>query len=670
MADLTYTLNLAGNLFGKLKQINILNEEQLDKWSEVQKKVVSATNSMNNMGKSIGSMNQRISALRAQKEWIPSSNREAIRATNKEIKELEREVEKLESLNGGKLEGWWEELKTSVPALNALTNPLALAAAGTYKLTEYLGGSKQAYLEESVEVTKLSQIMKNTMGARQEEIESILELTSAQQKLGVIGDEVQLSGAQELSTYLQKSESLKKLLPAMNNMLAQQYGLNASQEQAANIGMMMGKVMEGQTQALSRYGYRFTEAEEKLLKTGTEAQRAAILYDIITNSVGNVNEAIANTPEGKLVQQANNMGDLQERVGKLVILSESAFSPVIGKVGEFMDKIITFFETHSEKIEGIIGNVVVVITGAMNVLWKVLGWVKDGFMGFINGIRSGSFVLTSLAIIIGVITTAIILYSVWTKIVAIATQVWAGAQALLNTIMTLNPIGLVIMGIVALIAIIAFVCYKIEGWGSLWEGIIGFMKFGFLGFVESVKLYFNTLVSGILTGIDLIKLGWYKFKEAIGIGDSSENQKAIAEINSSVEERQKAIAEGAGKVAEYSKKAKESLGKIEMKWDSEKTLGDFFSSTQEQLGIGTNAQLQASIGGVGGDKLDGEGSNGSKTNEAIVTGGSRNTVVNINIGDVGRQMTFYGSFSENKNDIKRELTSLMSEILGMAETQV
>lgn len=68
---------------------------------------------------------------------------------------------------------------------------------------------------------KLAQVMRNTMGASNDEMASIKELASAQQKLGVIGDEVQLAGAQELGTYLSKADSLKKLMPVMNDMLAQ-----------------------------------------------------------------------------------------------------------------------------------------------------------------------------------------------------------------------------------------------------------------------------------------------------------------------------------------------------------------------------------------------------------------------------------------------------------------
>lgn len=175
---------------------------------------------------------------------------------------------------------------------------------------------------------KLAQVMKNTMGATAEQIDSIKELASAQQKLGVIGDEVQLAGAQELGTYLEKTESLKKLMPVMNDMLAQQYGLNASQEQATQIAAMMGKVMDGQVGALSRYGYKFSDAQEAILKYGTEEQKVATLTDVITKSVGGMNEALANTPEGKLKQAANRIGDIKERIGSFAVKVETALLPL------------------------------------------------------------------------------------------------------------------------------------------------------------------------------------------------------------------------------------------------------------------------------------------------------------------------------------------------------
>jgi predicted nucleic acid-binding Zn-ribbon protein len=97
---LTYILELKSNVDAKLKQINILNDQQLASWGKVQTQVNAANATMSNMGRSIGSLSQRVAALRAQKEWIPAGNTVAIRATNREIKSLEAEINRLNSLNG------------------------------------------------------------------------------------------------------------------------------------------------------------------------------------------------------------------------------------------------------------------------------------------------------------------------------------------------------------------------------------------------------------------------------------------------------------------------------------------------------------------------------------------------------------------------------------------
>ena len=209
----------------------------------------------------------------------------------KKVDGLEKEVD---SLNKTKLTG----ISGSFSGFLKTVGPIAIMTAGVVKLTQAIGNSRGAYEAQAVAERQLSAVMRNTMGSRREDIQSILDLASAQQKLGVIGDEVQLSGAQELATYLTKTGTLERLIPVMNDMLAQQYGLNASQEQAAQIASMLGKVMDGQTGALSRYGYKFDEAQEKVLKFGTEAKRAAVLADVVSSAVGGINADLAKTQEG------------------------------------------------------------------------------------------------------------------------------------------------------------------------------------------------------------------------------------------------------------------------------------------------------------------------------------------------------------------------------------
>ena len=220
---------------------------------------------------------------------------------------------------------------------------------GIQQVTGVLRDLTAAYSEQEVVETKLANNMRNTMGARDADIQKIKELCAAQQELGVIGDEVQLAGAQEMTTYLEKTSSLEKLIPVMNDMLAQQYGLNATSEQAANIAMMLGKVMEGQTGALSRYGYYFDEAQEKILKYGTEEERAATLAKIVTDSVGGMNAELTKTDAGKAKQLTNQIGDLKEQMGALFIKIE----PVLVAIGE-VGLAITGLSTSYQGIKGII----------------------------------------------------------------------------------------------------------------------------------------------------------------------------------------------------------------------------------------------------------------------------------------------------------------------------
>lgn len=93
-----------------------------------------------------------------------------------------------------------------------------------------------AYIAQKQAETQLETVMRQRMNATDEQIQGIKDLCSAQQQLGVIGDEVQLAGAQQIATFLTQKRNLELLIPAMNNLLAQQKGLNATGQDAVTIG--------------------------------------------------------------------------------------------------------------------------------------------------------------------------------------------------------------------------------------------------------------------------------------------------------------------------------------------------------------------------------------------------------------------------------------------------
>lgn len=191
-----------------------------------------------------------------------------------------------------------------------------------------------AYNIQAEAETKLETVMRQRMSATDDLIQSVKDLASEQQALGVIGDEVQLMGVQQMATFLTEKSSIDTLLPAMNNLLAQQKGLNATGQDAVQIGNLIGKVMQGNVGALTRVGITFTDAQKEMLKYGTEAERAATLAQVITDNVGNMNAALAATDAGKAKQLSNTFGDLQELVG-------GAFSKIQSGMGVLRDILVT-----------------------------------------------------------------------------------------------------------------------------------------------------------------------------------------------------------------------------------------------------------------------------------------------------------------------------------------
>ena len=216
-----------------------------------------------------------------------------------------------------------DKLKVSLLNFNQAVAAIQNVASALSQVSSAISGMTQFYAAQVEAETKLQTVMRNTMNASDAEVQSIKDLCSAQQELGVIGDEVQLAGVQELATYASKKSSLETLIPVMNDMIAQQYGFNATQESAVNIATMMGKVFAGQTSALSRYGYTFTEAQEQILKFGTEEEKAATLAEVVRQSVGGVNAELAKTDTGRMVQLNNAIGDIKEQVGQMLIPFQS-----------------------------------------------------------------------------------------------------------------------------------------------------------------------------------------------------------------------------------------------------------------------------------------------------------------------------------------------------------
>lgn len=180
--------------------------------------------------------------------------------------------------------------------------------------------------------TKLTTVMRQRMNASESDVKAVNEAIAAQTKLGVVSGTVQKSGMQQLATFATTRETLTTLLPAMNNLLVQQNGLNATSESAVGIANLMGKALMGNYSALKRVGITFTDAQANMIKYGDEGQRAATIAEVITQNVGNMNAEMAKTDAGKAKQAANDFGSLQVKIGAFFSQYQEGIM-IMGQVG-------------------------------------------------------------------------------------------------------------------------------------------------------------------------------------------------------------------------------------------------------------------------------------------------------------------------------------------------
>lgn len=646
-----YTLSLNDRITGKLNKINITNNRALEVWAKVEQRVNSASNTMQKCGVTLGSLRERVDALRAEREWIPASNINAIRRTNIEVKALERQIRQLERVNGGKIKTMLSDAFNSIPFANTLTNPIVMAGMAGFKALQT--GFEREKVQVAFDVllrgdTKASEALR-------EEIRQYGMVTP------YMTAELQDAAKMMLSFGIAQDRIMPNIKALGDIAMGDRNKLNSltlAFSQMTASGRLMGQDL------LQMINAGFNPLSEISRKTGKsigvlkeEMEKGKISAEMVTQAFYSATQA-----GGQFHGMTEKMG--QTAAGK--------WSTLLGLAGDLLFRLYGIIEplvipamTALEWIVGLAGK-------GIDALGAAIGWVSE-FM------QRHATVVAVLGTALGILATSMFLVTLqskamaaWAGIVTTAKWAWAAAQNGLNLALLACPVTWIIAAVIGLIAVIGYVCYKVQGWGTLWDGTVGFMKHSFLGFVESVKLYFSTMINGLMIGLDKIKLGWYKFKEAVGLGDSAENQAAIARINADIENRQQAIIEGAKRVADHAAKARVSLDGIRLRWDSERSLGDVAAKLKTSLGIAS-----PSLPGMGGELAantpgSGNGTSGSTAGagavSAIATGGKRSTTINISLGALVDKLVFEGGYEGSRDDMQRDLENRLIQVLQMAAT--
>lgn len=312
--------------------------------------------------------------------------------------------------------------------------------AGIYAGSKLIEMSeKQAQAEQ-----KLTEIYKTRMGATSGAAKSTMKLASALQKQGVVGDEVALSFAQQMATYSSVPGTVEKLMPAFENLLVQQKGLNGTQEDAVSLANMFGKAMMGQTGALKRAGISFTDAQAEVLKYGTEEEKAAMMAEVITQNVGNMNAEFAKTDAGKIQQAKNQLGDMGEEIGAILLPAVADLVGWLqGHLLPVIQNVINWFSQHPKVatfalalagITAVLGPVIMVIGALVSAIGNII-IIAPIVAGAIGAISAP--VLAVVAAIGAAIAIGVALYKNWDTVKAYATKIWTQIKTKLVTLVTM-----------------------------------------------------------------------------------------------------------------------------------------------------------------------------------------------------------------------------------------
>ena len=396
---------------------------------------------------------------------------------SKSFKDLARDADGLKKVITSTLSEA-EQLKGSAINFAALATGIDAAQRSFNQLQAGLQDLADAYAVQEMAETKLSTIMRQRMGATDKEIQSIKELASAQQEIGVIGDEVQLSGAQQVATFLKEKDSLETLLPAMNNLLAQQKGLSATTGDAVQIGNLMGKAMMGQVDALKRVGISFSEAEANVIKYGTEQEKAAMLAQVIQNNVGDMNAELAKTDSGKQQQLVNTLGDMKEELGAMV----NGALP---------------FVTIAAQATTALAGVTTLVAGIKTLSATLYASAKAFLASTVAMVKNKGAALAVAAA---------------QKVVSVATAAWTAVQKVLNFVLTANPIGIVITAIGALVAAIIYAYNNCESFRKIVDKVWDAIK-------PLATAIMNGLAKAFAWLVEKCKEAWEWLKNILGLGN-------------------------------------------------------------------------------------------------------------------------------------------------------
>jgi len=241
------------------------------------------------------------------------------------------------------------------------------------------------------------------------------------------------------------------LRPALSKLVAQTGSLTEAQKGAAlamDIAAATGKPLSAVTDAMAKAYGGNTAALAKLdpklkglIKGGLDAEGA---MSVLADTFGGAATTKANTAQGQFQRLQLQLSETKETIGAALLPIIEKVLPVLTRMGNWASENTGVFLAVGAAIAGIAG-AVLLINGAI---------------------------------------------AAWTAITTAATAV----QTAFNAVLAMNPVTLIVLAVLALIAALVIAYKKFEGFRNVVDSVFGFIKGAVSGSIDVIKGYFSTLL--------------------------------------------------------------------------------------------------------------------------------------------------------------------------------
>jgi len=331
--------------------------------------------------------------------------------------------------------------------------------------------------------------------------DQIKDKASEIQSKGIYGDEIMIGGAGELSTYISDVNAVTSMMDTLSNYAAgMSGGAELNYQQMVDYATQLGKALNGSYDGLTKKGFELTKAQQKIIETGTDMEKALVLDDVISESWANLYDTMSDTPQSQIIQLKNSWGDLGEVIGSRIYPAVLQFVNVITSNWGTIESL-TF------NLSNAISIIATVLSAAMDaalnfaqVIMDNWSWISPIIYGVIAALGAYLLVSAIVATVTGAMALAKSVHAAATMMATGATFAETAAQHGLNAALLACPITWIILAIIALIAVIFAVCNaiaKMTGIANTGFGVITGGVFVVGAFFKNLAL----LVADVALGI-------------------------------------------------------------------------------------------------------------------------------------------------------------------------